>query len=605
MVETAELSNTNKNLEQLKKENKLRGNFSTCLVNGLYQLGIQNAFGVSGGGIAHLYDGILQSPVNMSHFRHESGAAFAAVEAYFANQVPVIVFATTGPGIINALNGLMAAKMEGAKIIFLSGCTGASQRGRGATQETSHLTMPQSGIFSAGPFFDLALRLESVNELQTVMQQISVGMSQPQGFIAHLSIPMDLQGTSCAPINFKFSDCYAHPAVSDAVVEKCAEIISNNSLAIWVGFGARHASKEVRELVNRTGANVFCTPRAKGIVSEKHKQFIGVTGMGGHDEVYSFTRENKPDWILVLGSRLSEASSYWQKDMEPKKGFIHVDVDSKIIGVAFNNCYSMGIQSDIKTFLQSLLKTLPIKPAQQKRVSELAGKRANSNVTEWDEVVLSAEEPIKVSELMSAMQKFVIDKTDAIVMAECGNAFVWTTHYLRFDEPGRYRASTYYGSMGHAGAGVVGAAKVHHDKVFAVIGDGAMLMQNEVHTAVSYNIPAVWIILNDSGYRICEMGLEALQLRSDETLFSEVDFVKYAHSLGADGCTVTANTDFESALVSALNSSKPYIIDVKITESVEKSPIMRRIESIKAQMKKGKDTNIPAWGLKKEGGNNE
>jgi hypothetical protein len=31
-----------------------------------------------------------------------------------------------------------------------------------------------------------------------------------------------------------------------------------------------------------------------------------------------------------------------------------------------------------------------------------------------------------------------------------------------------------------------------------VVGDGAMLMQNEVSTAVSYRLSAIWIVLNDA-----------------------------------------------------------------------------------------------------------
>ena len=43
---------------------------------------------------------------------------------------------------------------------------------------------------------------------------------------------------------------------------------------------------------------------------------------------------------------------------------------------------------------------------------------------------------------MDAIQRHVIDESDAIVLAESGNAFVWATHRLRFAAPGRYRAST-------------------------------------------------------------------------------------------------------------------------------------------------------------------
>lgn len=64
-----------------------------------------------------------------------------------------MVFATSGPGLTNTITGMAAARWEGAKVIFVSGCTGAAQRGRWAFQETSDYTFPLSGLFTAGPFF--------------------------------------------------------------------------------------------------------------------------------------------------------------------------------------------------------------------------------------------------------------------------------------------------------------------------------------------------------------------------------------------------------------------------------------------------------------------
>ncbi len=55
---------------------------------------------MSGGSIALLYDAVATSPLKLRHFRHESGAAFAATEGYFASGKPTLCFATTGPGLL-------------------------------------------------------------------------------------------------------------------------------------------------------------------------------------------------------------------------------------------------------------------------------------------------------------------------------------------------------------------------------------------------------------------------------------------------------------------------------------------------------------------------
>ena len=53
-----------------------------------------------------------------------------------------------------------------------------------------------------------------------------------------------------------------------------------------------------------------------------------------------------------------------------------------------------------------------------------------------------------------------------------------------------------------------GAALASGKPAVAIVGDGSMLMNNELHTAVKYGVPAIWIVLNDgrtlSGVRVAQ-----------------------------------------------------------------------------------------------------
>ena len=71
---------------------------ASTLVEELLALGVEHAFGVSGGAMAMLWHAMSASRLRVHHFRHESGAAFAATEASLATGRPVLLFTTTGPG---------------------------------------------------------------------------------------------------------------------------------------------------------------------------------------------------------------------------------------------------------------------------------------------------------------------------------------------------------------------------------------------------------------------------------------------------------------------------------------------------------------------------
>ncbi len=557
-----------------------------ALVQHLASLGVRHAFGVSGGAIALLFDALAESEINLHHFRHESGAAFAATEAFFASGRPSVVFATTGPGTLNALTGITAAKWEGAKVILISGATSPAQRGRWATQETSSYTLPQDALYTAGPLFDFAVRMEHACEFPEVARRLAAGLARPGGFVAHVCLPMGLQAARLEAFR-QARTTAAAPTVSSEDIAQCAQLLQEGAFALWVGFGARHAAEQVRTLAERAAAKVFCSPRGKGIMPEDHPLFLGVTGLGGHDAVIEYMVQERPQRVLVLGTRLGEATSFWDADMAPAEGFIHVDLDPEVPGTAYPEVATVAIQAEIGHFLGSLLTYFPDQGGSSKVVRLPKSRRELAIPLRRTEAGL-----VRPQVLMQAIQRQIVARTDALVLSECGNAFAWCNHYLRFATPHRYRVSTLFGSMGHCTSGVVGAALAQTGrKAVAVVGDGSMLMNSEVSTAVQYSAPAVWIVLNDSGYGMCRDGHRALGLCPAHTDFPCVDFVGLARSMGADGCRVEREPDLAAALDRAMASRHPFVLDIRIDPD-EPSPLLKRFESL---IQQGSSKNVAGW----------
>ncbi|MBW4510777.1 MAG: scytonemin biosynthesis protein ScyA [Scytonematopsis contorta HA4267-MV1] len=527
----------------------------------LESLGAECVYGVAGGAMATLWGALSNSSMQVLNFRHEAGAAFAAVEAYFASNLPTVVFTTAGPGITNALTGLFAAQGEGAKVIFLSACTTAAQRGRWAIQETCTGTLPSSGIFTSGALFNYAATVESAAQLPQIFRKLACGLSKPGGFVAHLSIPTAVQTSLMTDIslpNLNVSRSVVTP--SSAAVAKSVELLSQGNFAIWVGFGARNAAEEIRQLAEITGAAVMCSPRGKGIFPESHPQFVGVTGLGGHASVMSYMENHEPLYTLVLGTRLGEPTSFWGSDLVPKGGFIHVDIDPEVPGVAYPNVEVFPVIADIQSFLRAVLEYYPKHPTQSTITSLPNPERKY--------IERGANSPVRPDVLMEAIQEVIIDGSDAVILGESGNSFTWSSHLLRFNQTNRYRVSTGVGAMGHAVTGVLGSAKARAGKAVAITGDGAMLMNNEINTAVKYNIPAVWIVLNDARYNMCFQGMKMLGLKGADATIPEADFVMIARGMGADGIRVNKESDIYAALEIAMAAKVPFIVDVLIDADV-------------------------------------
>ncbi len=515
----------------------------------------------------------LANNLEVLHFRHESGAAFAATEAYFGGKKPVVIFTTTGPGITNALTGLLAARGEGAKVILLSAYTSAPLRGLGAIQETSSYTLP-TALFSSGTLFDEGIILENPAQLPQVANRLARGLSKPAGFLAHLSVPTDVQSIF---LNASLPQLSNTPNIclpSLETIDRCIELLSNNTFAIWLGFGARGSAKLIRELAEKTGAAVMCSPRGKGIFPESHPQFVGVTGMGGHDSVFAYMQEFAPHRILVLGTRLGEPTSFLSPLLVPVGGFVHVDLDPLVPGSAYPHAQTLAVEADVSDFLKIFLSRFPENYAKNTQIFKPSPAPT---------LAPREEGLIRPEFLMDAIQKIIVNDTDAVILAESGNSFTWATHYLRFNTPNRYRVSTAVGAMGHAVTGVVGAALAKKAKAITIVGDGAMLMNSEVNTAVKYNIPAVWIVLNDGRYNMCHQGMATLGLKGADATFPQVNFAMLARSLGADGIQIDREVDLSMALQKALNASEPFIVDVLIDPDIL-APSAGRNRTLQTQM---------------------
>ena len=250
------------------------GSFVEALLERLEAMGLQRAFGLVGGAIAPLCHALALSGLQSFHFRHEGGAGFAAVESSLASGQPTLLFTTTGPGLLNALTPVAAGRWEGARLLLISGATSPAQRGRWATQETSTQTLPQSGLFTAGPLFHYATTVEHPSELDTVCARLAQGFARPGGFIAHVSLPLAVQTAqlpaSVPPQLFR----PAAPACAPEDLEAIAQMLAERETVLWVGFGARHAAAEVRALAERLNAPVMSSPRAKGVFPERHPLYL-------------------------------------------------------------------------------------------------------------------------------------------------------------------------------------------------------------------------------------------------------------------------------------------------------------------------------------------
>lgn len=527
----------------------------------LDRLRVELAFGVSGGGVAPLWGALSRSPgLRLLHTQHESGAAFAATEASLASRRPVVVFTTTGPGLTNALTGIVAARTEGAHVLLLSGATPTERRLRGATQETG-----PSGEVDVASAFDLSITVETEAMLATALRRIEAGMQQEGGFVAHLAVPMDVQGL---PTTKQLPPAVSAPGpqASEQDLIRVAADLRDKRCVLVAGFHARHHGEEVRQLAERLGAPVVTTPRALGVVPADHPSCLGVVGFAGHDDTLARLAELRPEVVLAVGTALSEGASQWHDALVPSEQLVLVHPRPDAVAGLSPDVPTTWLRGSVASTLQRLVAALPHAappPTPRPHPTPVGAPRGL---------------PVSPVDLLDSVQRVVIDGSDTLVLAEAGNSFAWAIHQLQLPTP-RLRVSVRWGSMGHATAGVLGAALGSRGRALALVGDGAMLMLHELATAASHDVDATWVVLNDGGMGMCRQGVDMLGISGIDADLAPVRFAAMAAALGVPSRVVEGAEQLDDVLRWAVRGTGPKLVEVPIDRGVT-APIGARVAAL-------------------------
>lgn len=554
------MDNLDKDLRLDPAEDEPRTTVAVRLVQMLWELGVRSMFGVTGREITPVWSALQASeltdrPIRTIHAIRESSAGFAAIGSWARTGRPVGLYTTTGPGITNAVTALEAARAAGAKLILVTPITPVDNRHRGAIQETGFSGFFSLDVHVPGRLFDLVELVESPVQFAPLAGRLATGLADPGTFLAHIAIPakLQLEATDLAPVVARRRRSAATP--DPAAARDVVEALRAHRFAIWVGHGARHDAPAIRRLLDLTGAPVMSTPRGLGI-ADGHPQFIGSTGNAARSSAIDAFLSYAPEFTLVLGTKMDEASSSWMPELVPPGGFIHVDIDDTAFGRAYPHAPTFGVQAEVGTVLAAILR----------RSHRLVRREPLARHVKRPRLTLVPEDgkAIHPATVMDVIQRLVVDATEIPVLADPASSMFWATRYLAFEEPGRWFVENAWGAIGTAAAAVVGFALEDGGPALAIVGDHGMQAEDEVTTAVKYGIHAIWVVLNDSSMGIVEHGMRADGWPHRDTAFPPTDFAALAVAKGAGGRRVTREEDLDDALLEAIAADGPFVLDLVI-----------------------------------------
>ncbi len=516
----------------------------------LSDLGVRRVFGFPGGEILDFVEACRAVGVGFVLTRDEATAAFMADATGQLQRRPSVCVSTLGPGALNMALGVANAYLDRSPVIAITAAVSAS-----ASPYVTHQNLDLNAIYR--PFTKLSLTLDGENTAQVISHAYCLAMEQRAGPI-HIALPSDVgrspDSQTQGGTRIQLDTPSATPA-PDGQLERTAAAIrgAQRPLAI-LGFDLdpQNHCASVRRFVDRLGAPVFVTPKAKGMLPEDHPLFFGVcAGVAADNIVVDFM--GRADLLIGVGFDPVESNKLWHQTMQL------ISLSPFSIGAG---AYRPALEcvGDVNELLPALsemdLGSCDWSVAELNRFRELFG--AALRPAQRPRGGLSpCEVTLRLRELLPR---------DAIHVTDVGSVKFVTSQCWQTYEPQTFLLSNGLSSMSYAVPGAMAAKLLFPDRtVLCTIGDGGFAMTLcELETCVREGIHIITVVYNDSSLSLIRIAQEYRGHANCGVDFGKVDFAAAAAAHGAWGARIETMDDLDRAVAAAGRMRCPAVLDVSI-----------------------------------------
>ncbi|WP_353572347.1 thiamine pyrophosphate-binding protein [Candidatus Albibeggiatoa sp. nov. BB20] len=578
--------------------------------------------------------------------RHEAGAAFMA-DGYARKTGKLgICCATTGPGTTNLITGVASAYANSIPLLVITAQTSISSFGRGAFQESSPDALDTQDMLGQCTKYSSIVSHKDQFESKLI-DAITVALQPPRGPVC-LSVPIDIFNSSPDAIGisavhfesrlFKKLHLIDRKAMKQ-LISKIGHVLKEDKELVFLVGGnchkkaAKHLVDFVEFINNQVAeisgdnksikAKIVTTPEGKMRIDSNHPQYFGVFGFAGHTSAREVIHSKNVGLILAVGTTLSEWSTDGWNNILMNSKLVHIHHAPKYFTRSPMACLHVcGKLSDVfgelvnstkpkaaneKNSLFNVFKDIQAKlekatsdssKSKQAKALNIIRKDRRQRGCECAPRHISIDKPdryrrsnnpesksqlVKPQRLMCELVRRFPENTH--YLADTGNSFAWSTHYLFPKKPRRYSLAMGLGSMGWAIGSAVGIALATKGKknspVVCITGDGSYLMSGqEITVAVAEQLPVVFVILNDSALGMVMHGQRLTGAKEIGYELPPVDYAMMAHAVGAVGYTVNTVHDIEMLDFNEIANRKgPTLLDIKIDRE-EVPPMGMRVNTL-------------------------
>jgi acetolactate synthase-1/2/3 large subunit len=527
---------------------------SDLFVKALENEGVEYIFGIPGEENLDLLESLSKSSIKLILTRHEQGAGFMAATYGRLTGKPGVCLATLGPGATNLVTPAAYAQLGAMPMMMITGQKPIKKNKQASFQIIDVIDMMR-------PITKFTKQIVDSNMIASHIREAFRLATDERPGAVHLELPEDIAQEETGDTVFKVVG-HIIPKPDDKAIEAAVKMIENAKMPLLlIGAGANRqvTCQALAAFVDETGIYFFTTQMGKGVIDERHPQFLGTAALSSNDFLHAAI--DASDLIINVGHDVVEKPPFFMK--HGGKEVIHVNFSpAKVDPVYFPQLNVIGdITSSVEKLTEQVSKAQNWDFSYYKKVKEeVAGHLS--------EYFQDERFPMLPQRLVNLLRKNLGDQD--VITLDNGIYKLWFARNYTCYHPNTLILDNALASMG---AGLPSAMAVNllypDKKVVAVVGDGGFMMNSqELETAVRLGLNLMVIILNDHGYGMIKWKQEKMGFDNYGLDFNNPDFIMYANSHGAHGYRPEGDANFQEILDKCLSSPGVHVIDLPVDYSL-------------------------------------
>ncbi len=535
------------------------------VINALKLNDIDTIFALPGIPITDLTRMAQGEGMRVISFRHEQHAGNAAAAAGFLTQKPGICLTVSAPGFLNGLTALSNATVNCFPMILISG---SSEREIVDLQQGDYEEMDQLAI--AKPLCKAAFRVLHAQDIGVgIARAIRAALSGRPGGV-YLDLPAKLFSQTMERLEglsslIKVVDPAPRQIPAPDSVTRALDLLKDAKRPLIIlGKGAAYAQADaaIRELVEKSGVPYLPMSMAKGLLPDTH----ALSASAARSFVLA-----EADVVMLVGARLNWLLSHGKGKTwgaPNQKQFIQIDIEPKEIDS--NVAIAAPLIGDIGSCVDALVAGMGSNWAHPPADWTTAiTQRKEKNLTKMAATLALNPVPMNFHSALAVVRTIVTDRPDIILVNEGANTLDFTRSIVDMYQPRKRLDVGTWGIMGIGMGFAVAAAVTTNKPVLAIEGDSAFGFSGmEVETICRYNLPVCVVVFNNNGvYGGMDVNKSGGADVAPTVFVKGARYDKIIEAFGGVGVHATTPQELNKAIVEALNSGRPTLINAVIDES--------------------------------------